>query len=321
MFDERRLYSHIDWLLLGAVLILTAIGLAMIASATWNPIRGRVGPQFWTQLYAAGIGIFALLVALTIDYRRLCENSLAIYIAVGVLLLYVLFFGTTRRWISLGIFNLQPSEFMKIALALALATFFAENNRGAQNNGNLLLAGAFVGIAFLLIAKEPDLGSAVTMLPIFLGITFVAGLRLKLLAVFAAVAIVTAPLAWTFALKDYQKSRIQTFLDPQQDSQGAGYQQIQAKISVGTGGLTGKGFLQGTQGQYKFLPVAHNDFIYSVLAEEQGFLGVLGTLGLYLFVGGTAGMSGALALAARSGMAFRSIRFRTCVSGYWTVSM
>src|SRR4029453_6249879 len=127
-----------------------------------------------------------------------------------------------------------------------------------------------VAVAFLLIAKEPDLGSAVTMLPIFLGIAFVAGLRLKLLAIFAAIAIVTAPVAWTFALKDYQKSRIQTFLDPQQDSQGAGYQQIQARISVGSGGLTGKGFLQGTQGQYKFLPVAHNDFIYSVLAEEQG---------------------------------------------------
>jgi rod shape determining protein RodA len=288
MFDERRLSTHIDWLLLGAVLLLTGIGLAMIASATWNPIRGRVGPQFWTQLYAMGIGILALLVCLAVDYRRLCENSHMIYIGVAVMLLYVLFFGASgggaRRWISLGVFNMQPSEFMKVALALALATFFAENNRGAQNNGNLLLAGGFVGAAFLLIAREPDLGSAITMLPIFLGITFVAGLRLKLLAVFAIVALCMAPLAWTFALKDYQKSRIETFLDPSQDSQGAGYQQIQARISVGSGGLTGKGFLQGTQGQYKFLPVAHNDFIYSVLAEEQGFVGVLATLGLYLLV-------------------------------------
>jgi rod shape determining protein RodA len=235
-----------------------------------------------------GIGVGALLVCLAIDYRRLCENSHVIYVAIALMLLYVLFFGSTgggaRRWISFGAFNLQPSEFMKIALALTLATFFAENNRGAQNNGNLLLAGGFVAVAFLLIAKEPDLGSAVTMLPIFLGITFVAGLRLKLLAVFAGVAILAAPLAWTFALKDYQKSRIETFIDPSQDSQGAGYQQIQARISVGSGGLTGKGFLEGTQGQFKFLPVAHNDFIYSVLSEEQGFVGVLVTLGLYLFV-------------------------------------
>ncbi|HEY8551493.1 MAG TPA: rod shape-determining protein RodA [Vicinamibacterales bacterium] len=288
MFDERRLYHHIDWLLLGAVLTLAVIGLAMIYSATWNPIRQTVGPQFWTQLYAIGLGLIALLVCLAIDYRRLCENSLLIYLAVAAALLYVLLFGSTQggaqRWISLGPFNLQPSEFMKVALALALATYFAENNRGAQNTGDLATAAVFVGVAFVLIAKEPDLGSAVTLLPIFVGIAFVAGLRLKLLAILALVAVVSAPLAWTFALKDYQKSRIETFINPAQDSQGAGYQQIQARISVGSGGLTGKGFRQGTQGQYRFLPVAHNDFIYSVLAEEQGYLGVLATLGLYLFV-------------------------------------
>jgi rod shape determining protein RodA len=288
MFDERRLYHHIDWLLLGAVLTLAGLGLVMIYSATWNPIRERVGPQFWTQLYAIVLGLGALMVCLMVDYRRLCENSLFIYLGVAALLVYVLVAGSTQmgaqRWISLGFFNVQPSELMKIALALALATFFAENNRGAQNNGDLLLAGGLVGVAFLLIAREPDLGSAVTMLPIFLGIAFVAGLRLKLLAILAIVALVSAPVAWTFALKDYQKSRIETFINPEKDSQGAGYQQIQARITAGSGGLTGKGFRQGTQGQYRFLPVAHNDFIYSVLAEEHGFLGVLATLGLYLFV-------------------------------------
>jgi rod shape determining protein RodA len=116
------------------------------------------------------------------------------------------------------------------------------------------------------------------------GIAFVAGMRLKLLAVVGLIALLTAPVAWTFALEDYQKSRIQTFLDPEQDARGAGYQQIQARITAGSGGVLGKGYLQGTQGQYKFLPVAHNDFIYSVLAEELGFVGVALTLGLYLFV-------------------------------------
>jgi rod shape determining protein RodA len=288
MFDERRLYHHIDWLLLGAVLTLAVIGLAMIYSTTFNPITNRVGPQFWTQLYAVGLGLFAMAVCVTIDYRRLCENSLAIYIGVAILLVYVLLFGTSgggaRRWISLGFFNLQPSEFMKIALALALATFFAENGRGASNRGDLMVGGIFVVVALLLIAKEPDLGSAMTMVPIAFGIIFLAGLRMKLLVILLVVGVVAAPLAWTFALKDYQKSRIITFLDPAQDKQGAGYQQIQARITAGSGGLTGKGFRHGTQGQYKFLPVAHNDFIYSVLAEEQGFLGVLATLGLYLFV-------------------------------------
>ena len=192
--------------------------------------------------------------------------------------------GGAQRWISLGGFNLQPSEFMKIALALALATYFAENNRGAQNYKDLAIAGAIAGVAFLLIYKQPDLGTAVTLLPILFGIAFVAGLRLKLLAILALVAVVSAPVGWMFALKPYQKERIETFLDPEKDSRGAGYQQIQARISVGSGGLTGKGFRHGTQGQFRFLPEPHSDFIYSVLGEEQGFLGVLATLGLYLFV-------------------------------------
>ena len=150
-------------------------------------------------------------------------------------------------------------------------------------------------VPFLLIVKQPDLGTAVTLLPVFLGVAYLAGLRLRLLAIAAAIAVLLAPVAWKYGLKDYQKSRIATFLDPEQDPRGAGYQQIQARVTVGSGGLTGKGFMKGTQGQYKFLPVAHNDFIFSVLAEEHGFLGVLVALGLYLFVilqvarGGAAG--------------------------------
>ena len=114
-----------------------------------------------------------------------------------------------------------------------------------------------------------------TLLPVFLGVAYLAGLRLRLLAIAAAIAVLLAPIAWKYGLKDYQKSRIVIFIDPEQDPRGAGYQPIQARVTVGSGGLHGKGFMQGTQGQYKFLPVAHNDFIFSVLAEEFGFLGVL----------------------------------------------
>jgi rod shape determining protein RodA len=135
-----------------------------------------------------------------------------------------------------------------------------------------------------LIARQPDLGTAATLLPVFLGIAYVAGMRMRLLAVAAVIGVLLAPVAWTFALEDYQRERITTFLDPERDARGAGYQQIQARVTVGSGGLTGKGFMNGTQGQYKFLPVAHNDFIFSVLAEEHGFIGVLVALGLYLFV-------------------------------------
>lgn len=285
---ERRLFFYVDWLLIAAVLLLVGIGLAMIYSTTYDVIGERVGPQFTTQLAAVGIGLGAMVVCLLVDYRRLAEHSLALFALTALALLYVLLFGATaggaRRWIALGPVNVQPSEFAKISLALVLATFFAENRRGARAWSDVATGSLFLVVLGVLIAREPDLGTAVTLVPIFLGIAFVAGLRLKLLAVLAVLGVLAAPVAWAFALEDYQRSRIQTFLDPEQDARGAGYQQIQARITVGSGGVTGKGFLQGTQGQYKFLPVAHNDFIYSVLAEEQGFRGVVVTLGLYLFV-------------------------------------
>jgi rod shape determining protein RodA len=162
--------------------------------------------------------------------------------------------------------------------------YFSESRRGARNTSELMMGGLFMLVPLLLIAKQPDLGTAVTLLPVFLGIAYLAGMRMRLLAVIALAGVLIAPIAWKFALEPYQRSRIQTFIDPSQDPRGAGYQTIQARITVGSGGLTGKGFREGTQGQYKFLPVAHNDFIFSVLAEEQGFVGVLVALGLYLFV-------------------------------------
>ncbi len=288
---ERRLYFHIDWLLLGAILVLAGIGAAMIYSTTYVRLpdgTGYAGREFWTQLYAIGLGAVALVVCLTIDYRALAEHSLIIYGGLLGLLLFVLFAGDSaggaQRWIALGPFKLQPSEFARTTLALILAMYFGENRRGARNMSDLAIGGIFALVPFVLISRQPDLGTAITLVPVYLGITYLAGLRMRLLAIGACVAILLAPVAWTYALEDYQKSRIVIFLDPQQDPRGAGYQPIQARVTVGSGGLTGKGFMQGTQGQYKFLPVAHNDFIFSVLAEEHGLVGVLAVLGLYLFV-------------------------------------
>jgi rod shape determining protein RodA len=287
---ERRLIFHVDWLLFGAILIIMAIGLAMIYSTTYVylPEPGHPGAQFWTQLYAIGLGMIALIVCLAFDYRKLAESSLILYGGLLLLLGFVLVKGSTQfnatRWIEIGPFNLQPSEFARVTLALMLAMFFGENRRGARNPGDLAMAGAFALVPFLLIARQPDLGTAVTLIPVCFGIAFFAGLRMKLIAVLALAAVLMAPVAWSFALKDYQKTRITTFINPELDPQGEGYQQRQARITVGSGGLRGKGFMQGTQGQYKFLPVAHNDFIFSVFAEEKGFLGVLGALALYLFV-------------------------------------
>ena len=288
---ERRLFFHIDWALLTAIVLLVGIGIAMIYSTTYVTLpngTGYAGAQVRTQTYALVLGLMALLVFLVIDYRVLAENSLFLYAGLCALLIFVLLRGSTQmgaqRWIPVGPFHLQPSEFARLVIALVLAMFFGENRRGARNTSDLVIGGFFTLVPLLLIAKQPDLGTAVTLLPVFFGVAYLAGLRMKLLGVVALGALLLAPIAWKFALEPYQRSRIETFFDPSKDAQGAGYQSIQARITVGSGGLMGKGFRQGTQGQYKFLPVAHNDFIFSVLAEEQGFVGVLAVLGLYLFV-------------------------------------
>jgi rod shape determining protein RodA len=280
---ERRLYFHIDWLLIAAVLALCAIGLATIYSATGGPTN-----VYWTQVYAIGLGLGAMLACMAIDYRSLGDKSHLIYLAMILALVGVLFFGAvrggSRRWIDLGVFNIQPSEFAKATVALVLAKMLGESQRRALTNNDLLFAGVLTAVPLLLIARQPDLGTAVTLIPILLVITYVAGMPVRYLGILALVAALAAPVAYQFGLQDYQRERISTFLDPEQDPRGAGYQQIQARITVGSGGVWGKGFMEGTQGQLRFLPVAHNDFIFSVLAEERGFAGVLVALALYLFV-------------------------------------
>ena len=285
---ERRLYFHIDWLMIGAIMALCGIGVAMIYSTSGDPTRGSNSHLYLTQLYAIAIGLAVMAFCVAVDYRSFVDESHLLYLALLALLVYVLFFGTVmmgaRRWIPLGIFNLQPSEFAKIGVALVLANVFGELSRGRPATGDLLIAAGLTLLPLGLIARQPDLGTAVTLIPIGLAIAYVAGIRMRVLGILLMISIVVAPVAWRFAMKEYQKSRITIFLDPTQDARGAGYQQIQARITVGSGGLVGKGFMKGTQGQLRFLPVAHNDFIFSVLAEEQGFVGVLVALALYLFV-------------------------------------
>ena len=280
---ERRLYHHIDWALIGAVGAICAIGLAMIYSTT-----GGAGSVYWTQVYALGLGAMALVLCLTFDYRSLADKSHFFYLAMVIALVGVLLFGAvrggSRRWLDLGAFNLQPSEFAKATLALMLAKMLGEERRSALTNTDLAIAIVLTLVPFLAIARQPDLGTAVTLLPILLVVAFVAGMPMRYVYTMVLLAVLAAPIAYKFGLQDYQRERISTFLDPAQDPRGAGYQQIQARITVGSGGVWGKGYLEGTQGQLRFLPVAHNDFIFSVLAEEQGLVGVLVALGLYLFV-------------------------------------
>ena len=288
MIVDRRLYRNLDWTLIAGILALCLVGLSMIYSTTYDSATGNVGPQVLRQVWALGIGLVALVVCFAIDYRAVSTRAAMIYGVFVVFLVYTLFFGVERngakRWIDLGIFNLQVSEFGRIVVTLTLGALYAGLRRTSRRLGDWLVGALIVGVPFILIARQPDLGMAVTLLPVMFALMVFAGLRLRFLLAIGVVGMLLTPVAWIYALEDYQRTRVASFLDPEKDPRGAGYQQIQARITVGSGGLSGKGFLQGTQSQYNFLPVAHNDFIFSVLAEEQGFLGVLTVLGLYLFV-------------------------------------
>jgi rod shape determining protein RodA len=281
---DRRLLYNVDWVLLGSSLLLSLIGVAMIYSATHS---GRLADHALKQLLFVALGVVALVATALLDYRRLADRALLLYGASVVSLLYVLQFAPvragTQRWIVVGGFQLQPSELAKLAAALLVAKIFSEYRQESLGLFDVALPGAAVGLLALLIAREPDLGSAACLVPLLFSVAFLAGLRLRAVAALVAVFVITASLAWPF-LRDYQKTRIYTFLDPSLDPRGAGYQKIQSQIAVGSGGLVGKGFTKGSQAQLGYLPARHTDFVFSVLAEELGFLGVFVVLALYLLV-------------------------------------
>jgi rod shape determining protein RodA len=283
---DRRLFFRIDWVLGGATLVLSLIGVAMILSAATQ--SGRASGLYLKQLYVVAIGIAALLGSLLLDYRRLTDRAIVFYLIAVATLTYVLFFGPriagTRRWLLVGGIQIQPSEFVKIATALFVAKVFSESRQESLGLRDIAAPGAAVGLLALLIAAAPDLGTAFCLVPLFLSVAFLAGLRVRAVAVLTIVLLVVGGIGWQYALKDYQKTRIYTFLDPTLDPKGAGYQKIQSQIAVGSGGLLGKGYREGSQAQLGYLPARHTDFIFSVLAEETGFLGVSVVLGLYLLL-------------------------------------
>jgi rod shape determining protein RodA len=282
---DRRLLFNLDWVLAGASLVLCLIGVATIASATQT---GRYHNLHMKQLYLIALGVLLMLLALAFDYRRLADRAPLLALLAFASLAYLLAFGPkvagARRWFLIGGFQIQPSELTKLVAALLLAKLFSEERRESLGLQDVLLPGSAVGVLALSIAAEPDLGTAFCLVPTFLAVAFLAGLRMKaVLGLFTVLAILGG-LGWQYALKDYQKSRIYTFLDPSLDPKGAGYQKIQSEIAVGSGGLAGKGYRSGSQNQLGYLPARHTDFVFSVLAEELGFVGVAVVLGLYLLV-------------------------------------
>lgn len=283
MFD-RRLISHFDWGLLLLTAVLTGIGLATVLSATYvdgHPFSSLATRQL---LWAAG-GVGVLFATLLVDYRRLEQYAYPIYGVALFILLLVPYFGTegggARRWIAAGPISIQPSELMKVALIAALARHLHTRAwDGALPLRSAAIPALLIGVPALVVREQPDLGTA--LLLIFAGVTLliVAGLRLRWFAFAAAVIGPFLPLVWSM-LQPYQKRRVLTFLDPQADPLGAGYHIIQSKIAIGSGMLHGKGYLRGTQNHLNFLPEQHTDFIFSVFAEEWGFVGGAVLLGLY----------------------------------------
>jgi rod shape determining protein RodA len=282
MFD-RRLVQNFDWVLLGLVVIICATGIVNLYSAGYN--RGEGTPLYIKQLYWLAVGLGVMCVTLTYDYRHLEKLSYPIYVIAMVLLLAVMFGGKmvsgSRRWLPLGPLALQPAELTKIAIILVLATYFNRRVRiEAMRLKDLIVPGVLVLIPVALIIKQPDLGSGILVALVAASIILFVGVQWRTLMGCGLTLVLLSPVIWHF-LKDYQRQRVLTFLDPGKDPLGAGYHILQSMIAVGSGQFWGKGFLQGTQSQLYFLPEQHTDFVFSVFAEEWGFMGSAALLLLF----------------------------------------
>jgi rod shape determining protein RodA len=271
-----------DWTMFFVVIIICALGVLQIFSATHDTVWQG---SWWKQVVYIGAGVLLMWIATSFDYHALMSHVYPLYLSSVVLLIAVLVIGKSAfgstRWIALpaGI-HLQVSEFAKIAIVLLVARFLTELKTDVLELSDLLKLAGVIVLPMALIAKEPDLGTALTYLPILAVGVFLAGMPWKYWLAIAVVALVVVPVGFA-SLQAYQKARIVSFLDPERDPQGNGYQLIQSKIAVGAGGTWGKGVTKGSQTQLRFLPVPHTDFIFSAFAEEHGFIGVMVVMVLY----------------------------------------
>ncbi|MBI4590506.1 MAG: rod shape-determining protein RodA [Candidatus Rokubacteria bacterium] len=272
---DRRLLQNVDWLLLASALALLGLGLLTL----WSLSPGRYGSGvIWRQLSWLGVGLFALAVVAGVDYRALVRVAPALYVLGVALLLAVFVLGRpvsgARRWIPLGPVTLQPSELFKVIFILALAWLLTARWANPRSRATLATALGLLVVPFILVLRQPDLGTAVLLLPVFFALLFGAGVRLRELGWLGLTGLAGAPLAW-FVLRGYQRERLLVYLDPFRDPLGSAYNVIQSKIAIGSGQLLGKGIVGATQSRLAFLPERHTDFIFAVFAEMWGFVGAL----------------------------------------------
>ena len=285
MKQEQATFRDFDWPLLALTLATGALGVLEIYSATrataWQDAHLR-------QIIWLALGVVLFWFVSSMDYRWLIGQAPVFYgvsvAGLAAVLIFAPFVNGSRRWLPLpGLPDLQVSEFIKIALVLLVARFFAEPPRGGVSLGLIAKVAGLFAIPVLLVMKQPDLSTALSYLPILAMGIFLGGLRWRWVLVTAILAVVIAPVGWRM-LKPYQQERLTAFMEPEKDPRGKGYQSLQSKIAVGSGGLWGQGFASGGQTQLRFLPEAHTDFVFASFAEETGFVGILVALTLYFAV-------------------------------------
>jgi len=285
---DRRLLAHFDWWLLIMFLLVCVMALFNLYSASYPPKPWGM-PPYLKQLYFFLIGFGAILVLLAVDYQELHFWNYFFYIFVVGLLAAILIIGKTaggaQRWINLGFFNLQPSELAKLMLVITLASYYSRKEvTDGYTIRQLVVPIGLTLVPFVLILLQPDLGTALMLGFIFVSMTVFVKLRFSVYAILGSTGVAMVFLAWEKLLKPYQKQRIKTFLNPEGDPMGHGYQIMQSKIAVGSGGRFGKGYLEGTQGHLHFLPERHTDFAFAVWSEEWGFFGSLFFISIYFLM-------------------------------------
>jgi rod shape determining protein RodA len=279
----REYFRNFNMVLLACTFLLMCVGAAAVYSAT-----GTSGnPFFAKQLLWYSTGIIIMLLFANINYNHMITAANWMYGFFLVVLVLVLFVGHASlgatRWLKIGIFQFQPSEFMKIIMPLSMIRFLLASHRDGFEWKNLFKLFALVGVPFLLIIKQPDLGTSILLLPLVLVVLFMGNIPTKKLLIIIIAGLVILPLGY-ISMKDYQKARIGVFINPQSDPLGAGYNVIQSQIAVGSGQLMGKGWAQGTQSQLNFIPIKYTDFIFAVIAEEFGLIGSIIVLFIYYFL-------------------------------------